>query len=104
MGWARIYPAIANTVMMFDVLGYARGPPGCGDGLERGAQAVGDAQDDEAYCQPCLSPVWDTSLSGHAVCRGGNQALGEETPTSHGRLRLAEGSREVNDVMPATGR
>ena len=24
-------------------------------------------RDGEAYCQPCLSPVWDTSLAGHAL-------------------------------------
>ncbi len=32
-------------------------------------------KDDEAYCQPCLSPVWDTALSAHALMEvGGTQA------------------------------
>ena len=26
---------------------------------------------DRAYCQPCLSPVWDTSLAGHALAEAG---------------------------------
>ena len=28
-------------------------------------------KDDEAYCQPCLSPVWDTALAGHALIESG---------------------------------
>ena len=24
-------------------------------------------RDDEAYCQPCVSPVWDTALAAHAM-------------------------------------
>ena len=27
-------------------------------------------KDDEAYCQPCLSPVWDTALVGACAARG----------------------------------
>ena len=40
-GLGGIYPAIANSVMMFDTLGYAPGPSGRRDRLERGAQAAG---------------------------------------------------------------
>ena len=30
----------------------------------------------EAYCQPCVSPVWDTSLTCHALLEaGGEEAL-----------------------------
>ncbi|WP_233810005.1 squalene--hopene cyclase, partial [Paraburkholderia sp. HP33-1] len=28
--------------------------------------------EDEAYCQPCLSPVWDTSLASHALLETGD--------------------------------
>ncbi len=28
-------------------------------------------QDDEAYCQPCVSPVWDTALVCHALLEAG---------------------------------
>ncbi len=31
--------------------------------------------DEEAYCQPCVSPVWDTGLACHALMEAG----GEET-------------------------
>ena len=40
-GLGGIYPAIANSVMMFDTLGYPPDHPGCGDRLARGAQAAG---------------------------------------------------------------
>ena len=28
-------------------------------------------KDDEAYCQPCVSPVWDTALAAHALLEAG---------------------------------
>jgi len=31
--------------------------------------------EDEAYCQPCVSPVWDTSLTCHALIEAGKEAL-----------------------------
>ena len=27
--------------------------------------------EDEAYCQPCVSPVWDTALAAHAMMEAG---------------------------------
>jgi squalene-hopene/tetraprenyl-beta-curcumene cyclase len=69
-GLGGIYPAMANSVMMFDTLGY---PP---DHAEAAIawQAVRKLlviEADRAYCQPCLSPVWDTSLAGHALAEAG---------------------------------
>jgi len=65
-GLGAIFPAMAYTVIMFFSLGYQRQDP-------RMVQAM-DAIDrllviheDEAYCQPCLSPVWDTGLAAHAL-------------------------------------
>ena len=34
-------------------------------------------KDDEAYCQPCVSPVWDTALVCHTLLEaGGDEAIG----------------------------
>ena len=69
-GLGGIYPAIANTVMMFDTLGY---PPDHPDAA-LAWQAVRKLlviEDDRAYCQPCFSPVWDTGLAGHAMAEAG---------------------------------
>ncbi|HEX7693571.1 MAG TPA: squalene--hopene cyclase, partial [Sphingomonas sp.] len=65
-GLGAIYPAMANSVMMFDALGYPADHP---------ARAIARVsvdkllvvKDDEAYCQPCVSPVWDTALAAHAM-------------------------------------
>jgi squalene-hopene/tetraprenyl-beta-curcumene cyclase len=65
-GLGAIYPAMANTVMLFDALGYAADHPDAAIAWAaiRKLLVVGET---EAYCQPCLSPIWDTSLAGHAV-------------------------------------
>ena len=31
--------------------------------------------EDEAYCQPCVSPVWDTGLACHALMEAGGEAV-----------------------------
>jgi Squalene cyclase len=52
--------------MVFDCLGYEKGDPR----VVSARKAIDNLlviKDDEAYCQPCLSPVWDTGLSAHAV-------------------------------------
>ena len=74
-GLGAIYPAMANTVMMFDALGTCPDHP---DALTawRAVRKLLMVSDGEAYCQPCLSPVWDTSLAGHAVA----EAEGAATP------------------------
>jgi len=65
-GLGAIYPAMANAVMMFDALGYAWDHPDLATGWLAVRKLLVIAAD-RAYCQPCLSPVWDTALAGHAV-------------------------------------
>jgi squalene-hopene/tetraprenyl-beta-curcumene cyclase len=70
-GLGAIFPAMANSVMMFDVLGYAKDHPDAAiarESLER----LLVVKDDEAYCQPCVSPVWDTALACHALLEAGD--------------------------------
>src|SRR6202043_1607916 len=74
-GLGAIYPPMANTVMMYEGLGKpADYPPRAATrkGLDR-LLVIGEH---EAYCQPCVSPVWDTSLTCHAMIEaGGEEAL-----------------------------
>jgi squalene-hopene/tetraprenyl-beta-curcumene cyclase len=70
-GLGAIFPAMANATMMFDVLGDS----------ENAAVARGSVEKllilgkNEAYCQPCVSPVWDTALTCHALLElGSNEA------------------------------
>lgn len=74
-GLGAIFPAMVNAVMMFDALGVPRDEPAVAQAraaLDRLLVEHGD----ETYCQPCLSPVWDTSLTCHAMLEaGGERAL-----------------------------
>jgi squalene-hopene/tetraprenyl-beta-curcumene cyclase len=75
-GLGAIFPAMANSVLMFDALGY---PPDHPD--RHTARAALDKllmiKEDEAYCQPCLSPVWDTALAAHTLIEVGTPAAEE---------------------------
>jgi len=76
-GLGAIFPPMANAVMMYDALGKpADYPPRA---LTRKALArLLIVSEQEAYCQPCVSPVWDTSLACHAMLEAG----GEATPAA----------------------
>jgi squalene-hopene/tetraprenyl-beta-curcumene cyclase len=65
-GLGAIFPAMANAVMMYDVLGYPADHPHRAV-ARRSIDKLLVVGADEAYCQPCLSPVWDTSLAAHAL-------------------------------------
>ncbi|WP_183266962.1 squalene--hopene cyclase [Acidocella aromatica] len=66
-GLGAIYPAMANSAMMFDHLG----DKAHFDIAMGSIKKLLVIKDDEAYCQPCLSPVWDTALAGHALIESG---------------------------------
>jgi squalene-hopene/tetraprenyl-beta-curcumene cyclase len=65
-GLGGIYPAIANSVMMFDTLGFQPDHPAAATAWQAVRKLL-VVENERAYCQPCLSPVWDTGLAGHAM-------------------------------------
>jgi squalene-hopene/tetraprenyl-beta-curcumene cyclase len=65
-GLGAIYPAMANAVMMFDVLGYAPDHPDAAIAWAAVRKLI-TSRSDRTLVQPCLSPVWDTALASHAV-------------------------------------
>jgi squalene-hopene/tetraprenyl-beta-curcumene cyclase len=71
-GLGAIFPAMANAVMMFDVLGYARDHPHAAT-ARASLEKLLVIKDSEAYCQPCVSPVWDTALACHALLEAGDE-------------------------------
>ncbi len=72
-GLGAIFPAMANAVMMYDALGYPEDYPN--RATARGSlEKLLVVKPDEAYCQPCLSPVWDTALAAHALLEAGDEA------------------------------
>ncbi len=69
-GLGAILPAIANSVMAFETLGYPKDHPD----LVIAKQAVRKLlieRPEVAYCQPCVSPLWDTALACHALLEAG---------------------------------
>ena len=74
-GLGAIFPAMANTVMAFHVLGYDREHPDYVIALGAVRKLVVEAADKRGnrarYCQPCVSPIWDTSLAAHALLEAG---------------------------------
>lgn len=74
-GLGAIYPAMANAVMMYRVLGYADTHPDAAIAWQA-IQKLMVEEANRAYCQPCLSPVWDTALVAHALMEVGGEAYG----------------------------
>jgi len=76
-GLGAIFPAMANSVMMFDALGYPADYPQRVV-ARKSVDKLLVVHADEIYCQPCVSPVWDTGLACHALLEaGGERAVGE---------------------------
>ncbi len=74
-GLGAIFPAMVNSVLMFDALGVPRDEP---DAVRarRSIDRLLVIGPNEAYCQPCVSPVWDTALAAHTLLEaGGGEAL-----------------------------
>jgi len=69
-GLGGIFPAMANTVMAMTALGYPEDHPD----LVTAKKAIDKllvVNDESAYCQPCLSPIWDTALAAQALMEAG---------------------------------
>lgn len=93
-GLGGIFPAMANTVMVFHSLGV--------DKTSQPYVAAKKAIDnllvvgkDEAYCQPCLSPVWDTALSALALFEVGGKL---NVKAAHESLAWLKDRQEVNVI------
>ena len=90
-GLGGIFPAMTNTVMALTALGYPEDHPH----LVTARQAVRRLlveHPHEAWCQPCLSPVWDTALAAHAMLEAG-----AEDAARRGLDWLA--ARQIKDVV-----
>jgi squalene-hopene/tetraprenyl-beta-curcumene cyclase len=70
-GLGAIYPAMAYSILMYDVLGRSADDPDLKNAVESVDRLIVE-YDDYAYVQPCMSPVWDSSLSAHALMEAGH--------------------------------
>jgi squalene-hopene/tetraprenyl-beta-curcumene cyclase len=70
-GLGAIFPPMANAVMMYDALGKPADYPSRAV-TRRAIDRLLVIGEQEAYCQPCVSPVWDTALTCHALIEAGS--------------------------------
>ncbi|WP_213771903.1 squalene--hopene cyclase [Bradyrhizobium sp. dw_78] len=70
-GLGAIFPPMANAVMMYDALGKPADYPSRAV-TRRGLDRLLVIGEHEAYCQPCVSPIWDTALTCHALLEAGS--------------------------------
>lgn len=61
-GLGAIFPAMVNAYEALDALGYSPNHP-LRQTAKKALELLLVDKGDEAYCQPCVSPVWDTGLS-----------------------------------------
>ncbi len=69
-GLGAIFPAMANAAMAFHALGLGHDHPDFRAAFDSVRRLL-VVRADRAYCQPCLSPVWDTALATHALLEAG---------------------------------
>ena len=92
-GLGAIFPAMANAVMMYDALGYGEDDPH--RAIARASiEKLLIVKDEEAYCQPCLSPVWDTALAAHALLEANDPAC---EAAAHRALAASPQARSAGD-------
>ncbi len=71
-GLGAIYPAMANAVMALRTLGYSDDDPNMMI-ARKAVEKLMIERDEQVYFQPCVSPVWDTSLAAHALAESGHR-------------------------------
>jgi squalene-hopene/tetraprenyl-beta-curcumene cyclase len=92
-GLGGIFPAMANAVMAFEALGYPKDDP---DLLvaKSSIQKLLRLDDEKGFCQPCLSPIWDTGLAMHSLAEANGSD--ETTELTQAATWLAE--KQILDV------
>lgn len=65
-GLGAIFPAMANAYQALYALGYDKNHPLCRQ-TRKACQKLLVIRPTEAYCQPCVSPVWDTAIASLAL-------------------------------------
>ena len=97
-GLGAIYPAMANTVMLYHALGVDPSEPNAAIAWAAIQRLIVDGET-ESYCQPCVSPIWDTGLAGYAMAETHEVACGTDTPPADvGRACDWLRDRQITDV------
>jgi squalene-hopene/tetraprenyl-beta-curcumene cyclase len=82
-GLGAIYPAIFNSIVALECLGYSDDHPLMQKQLKHFEELeVDDVVNNDFRMQPCLSPVWDTAITGVALAES-------DVPADHPALQKA---------------
>jgi squalene-hopene/tetraprenyl-beta-curcumene cyclase len=95
-GLGAIYPAMANTVMMLDMLGYDASHPQAAIAWRAIQLLFVDEDGERAYVQPCVSPIWDTGLAGIAMAEAAFGSLRSDAPVQRASEWLV--GKQILDV------
>ncbi|RMF18077.1 MAG: squalene--hopene cyclase [Alphaproteobacteria bacterium] len=69
-GLGAIFPAMANSVMAMEALGYPKDDPRLVT-AKKSIRLLVTPGEGETFVQPCVSPIWDTGLAAHALMEAG---------------------------------
>ena len=92
-GLGGIFPAMANTVMAFEALGYPKDDPDLAT-AKAAIRKLLRTDDSGGFCQPCLSPIWDTGLAIHSLA----EANGSDEPGDLARAAAWLAKKQILDV------
>jgi squalene-hopene/tetraprenyl-beta-curcumene cyclase len=92
-GLGGIFPAMANAVMAFEALGYPKDDP---DLLiaKSAIQKLLRLDGEKGFCQPCLSPIWDTGLAVHSLA----EANGSDETKELSRATTWLAEKQILDI------
>ncbi|MEC9184099.1 MAG: squalene--hopene cyclase, partial [Pseudomonadota bacterium] len=92
-GLGGIFPAMANTVMAFEALGYPKDDPDLVT-AKAAIRKLLRTDDTDGFCQPCLSPIWDTGLAIHSLA----EANGSDESGDLARAATWLAKKQILDV------
>lgn len=93
-GLGAIFPAMVNSVLMYDVLGVPKDDPRVVIAKQSIRNLIVE-EGERAWVQPCLSPIWDTALATHAMLEVG----GPEADASARKACDWMVERQITDVV-----
>jgi squalene-hopene/tetraprenyl-beta-curcumene cyclase len=85
-GLGAIFPAMVNALEAMLLLGYSNDDPRVVT-AKRALEKLLVVKTDTAYCQPCVSPVWDTGLAALALQESGGPAAVASSEAALGWLQ-----------------
>ncbi|AEG01841.1 squalene--hopene cyclase [Methylomonas methanica] len=95
-GLGGIFPAMVNAYESMLLLGFPKDHPN----VLIARQSINKLlviKDHEAYCQPCLSPVWDTALASMALLEADKQGNAAHLSNAYDWLKSVQLSDEPGD-------